>query len=215
MAAGPRLLVWSIEATAGFDTAWAALDEGRLEAEGRAGGLLPSPYWISYRLLTASRFVTARVLVEARWEDGSAKLDLRRGRHGWTVNGASRPDLDEAVDCDLGACPLTNTMPIIRHDLHREAGDHEFLMAFIEVPGLRVVPSRQRYTHIRRAAGAAVVRYSSGSFREKLVGLTESPARGDRDIGGERRRDDTKARRVGQVEGQRQSEPEEPEPEAG
>ena len=169
MAAGPRLLVWSIEATAGFDTAWAALDEGRLEAEGRAGGLLPSPYWISYRLLTASRFVTVRVLVEARWEDGSAKLDLRRGRHGWTVNGAPRPDLDQAVDCDLGACPLTNTMPILRHDLHRAAGDHEFVMAFIEVPGLRVVASNQRYTHVRRTAGAAVVRYRSGSFESDLI----------------------------------------------
>jgi uncharacterized protein len=168
MTAGPRLLVWSIEATAGFDTAWAALDEGRLEAEGRACGLVPTPYWIAYRLLTASRFVTARVLVEARWADGSAKLDLRRGRHGWTVNGGRRPDLDEALDCDLGACPLANTMPVLRHDLHR-AGDHEFLMAFIEVPSLRVIPARQRYTYLHRTTAGAVVRYRSGAFRSDLT----------------------------------------------
>ena len=43
-------------------------------------------------------------------------------------------------------------------------------MAFIEVPALRVVPSRQRYTHVgRRDDGVAVVRYESGSFRSELT----------------------------------------------
>jgi hypothetical protein len=105
---------------------------------------------------------------QARWEDGTAELDLRRGRHGWTVNGVRRPDLDEALDCDLGGCPVTNTMPVLRHDLHR-SGDREFLMAFVEVPSLRVVPNRQRYTYLRRTAGGSVVRYRSGSFRSDLT----------------------------------------------
>ncbi len=60
-------------------------------------------------------------------------------------------------------------MPILRHDLHRQRGVHELLMAFIEVPSLRVVPSRQRYEHVRMTAeGGAVVRYSSGSFSSDL-----------------------------------------------
>jgi hypothetical protein len=43
-------------------------------------------------------------------------------------------------------------------------------MAFIEVPSLRVVPSRQRYTHLRGLDGrGAVVRYASGSFQSDLV----------------------------------------------
>jgi hypothetical protein len=169
MAAGARLLVWSIEATRGFDTAWAAVDDGRLEAEGRACGLLPTPYWISYQLLTRDSFVTSHLLVEARWQDGSAKLDLRRESDGWTENGAERQDLAEALDCDLAACPLTNTMPVLRHGLEREAGDHELLMAFVEVLSLRVVPSHQRYTQIQRIDTGAVVRYRSGTFQSDIV----------------------------------------------
>lgn len=96
-------------------------------------------------------------------------LDLRRYGGHWTVNGERRPDLDDALDCDLAACPLTNTMPILRHQLHRQPDDHTFLMAFIEVPSLRVVPASQRYIHLREFDGGAVVRYQSGSFQSDLT----------------------------------------------
>src|SRR5207244_10431394 len=105
-------------------------------------------------------YVTRRMQVEARSSQGVLTLDLRRTAGGWTVNGEPRPDLDAAFDLDLGACPLTNTMPILRHGLHQGPGDVTFLMAFIEVPSLAVVPSTQRYAHVRRvAAGSAGVRY--------------------------------------------------------
>lgn len=164
------MLVWSIDETAGFDSAWVSAGEGSLRADGRAGGLSPEPYWLSYELETADAYVTRRMAVAAQWESGSAILDLRRDESGWTVNSEARPDLDGALDCDLAACPLTNTMPILRHDLHRGPGDHEFLMAFIEIPRLRVVESRQRYTHLQITDdGGAVVRYRSGSFQSDLT----------------------------------------------
>ena len=173
-AAGRRydsaMLLWTIDETAGFDTAWAMVADGRLRAEGRAAGLRPRPYWVEYRLETDEAYATGLMAVESRWEGGSARLELRRQDGRWTVNGEARPDLADALDCDLAACPLTNTMPILRHDLHRAAGEHDFLMAFIEVPSLRVVPSRQRYTHLRLlGSGGAVVRYASGSFQSNLV----------------------------------------------
>jgi hypothetical protein len=165
-----RLLVWEIDETAGFDTAWATIDGTRLIAQGRAAGLRPTPFWTTYSLETDERFVTARVRVEARWDGGAAALDLRRDGEAWRVNGEPRPDLDTALDCDLAACPLTNTMPVLRHDLLRERGDHDFLMAFIEIPSLRVVPNRQRYTHVEAASAGhpATVRYRSGSFESVL-----------------------------------------------
>ena len=164
----PRMFVWSIDETAGFDTAWATIKGARLEAEGRAAGLLPQPYWIEYRLETDDAFATRSLEVTARWSDGSAQLDLRRSAGQWTMNGEPRPDLDAALDCDLAACPLTNTMPILRHGLHAGPGDHSFVMAFVEVPSLNVVVSLQRYTHLRTTADGAVVRYRSGSFRSDL-----------------------------------------------
>jgi uncharacterized protein len=167
--AGARLLVWEIDDTAGFDTAWATLEDGRLRAEGRAAGLRPRPVWIDYRLETEDAFVTRAMDVEARWDGGSASLRLRNDAGAWTVNGEPRPDLDGALDCDLASCPLTNTMPILRHDLHRQPGDHELLMAFIRIPALEVTPNRQRYTFLRRVDAGAEVRYASGTFRSDLT----------------------------------------------
>lgn len=165
-----RLLIWSIDETSGFDTAWATIDGDHLSAEGRASGLLPEPYWLSYALETGPAYVTRRVTIESRWIGGLSSLELACDNNGWTVNGEGRPEFDDALDCDIAACPLTNTMPILRHNLHREGGDHQFVMVFIEVPRLEVVVSRHRYTHLRATdAGGAIVRYRSGSFQSDLV----------------------------------------------
>ncbi len=77
------------------------------------------------------------------------------------------PSLRGADDCDLGLCPITNTMPMLRAVLPR-AGvpgsqpgpEVEFVMAWVEVPSLRVIRSEQIY-QLRRTAtdGTAVVRY--------------------------------------------------------
>lgn len=165
-----RLLVWSVTATAGFDAAWATLDGDRLIAEGEAVGQEIEGYTLRYRLETDGAWVTRRLTVESRTPDRTATLDLRRDDRVWTVDGAVRADLAEALDCDLAACPLTNTMPILRHDLHRTAGDQTFLMAFVEVPSLRVVASRQRYVTIRPGSpdAPAVVGYRSDGFESDL-----------------------------------------------
>jgi hypothetical protein len=168
--ADARLLAWQIDATAGSDSARVRLEGTRLSAEGQASGQRPFPWSTTYALETGDDFVTARIRVEARWDGGGATLDLRRTAAGWTVNGEPRPDLAAALDCDLGACPLTNTMPVLRHGLLARPGDHELLMAFIDVPDLTVVPNVQRYTHVRRVrGGGALITYRSGSFRSDVT----------------------------------------------
>lgn len=171
MGTDQRMLLWTLDEMSGFDTAWVELGHDRLAAEGQQSGLVPTPYWARYRLETGENFVTASMRIESRWQDGSAKLELLRDADGrWTAHGELRPDLDEALDLDLAACPLTNTMPIRRHGLHAGPGEHDFVMAFIEVPQLRVVPSRQHYSHLRLLnGGGALVEYRSGSFRSELT----------------------------------------------
>ena len=66
MAQLTRLLAWSVEVTAGFDAAWAAIDGRRLSAEGFAVGQRPAAYSVEYRLETDDEFVTRRLVVEAR-----------------------------------------------------------------------------------------------------------------------------------------------------
>lgn len=168
----PRMLAWSIHETAGFDAAWTTLDSlGRtLSASGRAIGQRPGAYWLAYELETDVDYVTRRMSVEARSDGGTTTLDLRREADHWTVNGEPRPDLDAALDCDLAGCPLTNTMPILRHRLNEGPGDRTLAMAFIQVPGLRVIRTEQRYRHLYRLPnGSAVVRYRSSGFEDDLT----------------------------------------------
>ncbi|MFJ4282648.1 putative glycolipid-binding domain-containing protein [Streptomyces massasporeus] len=158
-------ITWEVFASRGFETAWPELGEAVLRARGRAVGTDPEPYWVTYELDTADRFVTRRLRVTVESADGSRTLDLLHdGGGAWTANGAPLPDLDGALDCDLGLCPLTNTMPVLRHGLHREPGEREFLMAWVSVPDLAVRPSRQTYTHLRPGH----VRFSSGDFTSEL-----------------------------------------------
>jgi len=175
MTATERLLVWSIDETDGFDACWASIDGTRLSVEGHAVGQRPASYWLTYRLETGDDFVHRLLVVESRWEGDAATLELRRdgGRDprdgAWTVDGEPRPGLAAALDCDLMACPLTNTMPVLRHGLHRAAGDRTFLMAFVQVPDLRVVANEQRYTHLEERGDGALVRYRSGGFQSDLT----------------------------------------------
>ncbi|MET9759017.1 putative glycolipid-binding domain-containing protein [Streptomyces sp. NPDC006372] len=158
-------ITWEVSASRGFETAWPELGEGVLRARGRAVGIVPEPYWISYELDSADGFVTRRLRVTAESADGSRTLDLRHdGKGAWTANGEALPGVDGALDCDLGLCPLTNTMPVLRHRLHQVPGEREFLMAWVSVPDLAVRPSRQTYTHL----GPGRVRYASGDFRSDL-----------------------------------------------
>jgi hypothetical protein len=170
--------LWRLEAVDGFDCAWVQVDERALQAEGRQVGLVPRPYELAYRLETDERFVTSRLAVESRWEGGRAELDLRRNASGlWRADGVPRPDLAGALDIDLAACPLMNSMPVLRHGLHRPAAcgpqggpEHLLRMAFVEVPDLRVVSAHQRYAQLRARehADGAVVRFRSESFESEL-----------------------------------------------
>ncbi|MPZ92353.1 MAG: hypothetical protein GEU68_12080 [Actinobacteria bacterium] len=112
---------------------------------------------------------------------GRSSCVARRGE--WSADWAGEglgslpsqlPDLEGALDCDLGLCPLTNTMPILRHDLveasHRgDDGSHDLVMAWVSVPDLAVRRSEQRYTVSDPIdEGGALVVYASEDFRTTI-----------------------------------------------
>ncbi|MFE4258886.1 putative glycolipid-binding domain-containing protein [Streptomyces sp. NPDC056883] len=162
---------WEVFPGSGYSTAWVDLGQGALAARGRAVGLDPEPYWLTYALETSDCYVTSRLHVTVETAASARTLDLRHASGRWTVDGAYRPDLDGALDCDLGLCPMTNTMPVLRHGLHRPpgTGPHHFLMAWVSVPDLAVTANRQTYTHLGRAEHGTRVRYESGDFRADIA----------------------------------------------
>jgi uncharacterized protein len=149
------------------------LGSGRLSASGVQIGVDPLPYRLDYAVVTSSGFVTEAIRVIVKGAGWHRRLDLRRDTSGhWScdVENSGAADLPApggdmsavagALDCDLGRSPSSNTMPVRRHNLHREPGAVDFFMAWVSVPDLSVHPSRQRYEHVRLDPDdTSVVRY--------------------------------------------------------
>jgi hypothetical protein len=152
-----RAVAWLKEDPWGAEFVEASISSRTLSASGVAIGSQPAPYRLDYSLETGSHFVTARLTVTARGQGWEHALALVRSPTGIWSAGAELPELAEALDCDLGLSPLTNSMPVLRHDLLRSEGSIDLVLAWVSVPDLAVMVSRQRYT----ALGDNVVRFES------------------------------------------------------
>src|SRR6266849_3771935 len=169
-----QAIAWVKESDNGAESADVLIARERLTATGLSIGAAPVGYRLDYKLETDHGFTTLGLLVTARGAGWNRTLDLRRNRRGkWSVRTKSEGDADlpapggdtrlfsEALDCDLGLSPLTNSMPVLRHGLLRGGGPVDFLMACVSVPDLGVRASRQRYTFVHAQGEGAVVRYES------------------------------------------------------
>ena len=170
-------LAWRGPDPVRVDATHAVLGPDRLTARGTSA---VADYAVDWVLDTGPAWVTTRLSVRARGDDWARWLELDRDEHGtWSAergDGGGRAErldlggLDGALDCDLGLCPFTNTMPVLRHELvpvarRREARSVELVMAWVAVPELTVSASRQRYTARGPApAGGAMVHFASGDF---------------------------------------------------
>jgi uncharacterized protein len=167
-----RFLVWSGVEEWLAETAAVELAGDGLRATGTQIGADPEPYRVDYRLEAPDDFVTRELELTATTQGWKRHLLLRHdGSGGWSAQvedevhrvpdhswDGELPDLSEARDIDIMNSPLTNTMPILRHEFQR-GGSGDFVMAFVVLPSLRVEASRQRYEHLRAGDGGAVVRY--------------------------------------------------------
>ena len=162
------------------DAAQVEFTDGGMRA---VGSSITSFYATSWTLIVDDHWRTRRIIVTATGETWSRYLDLSRLPDGdWLSDTVVRGDSDlptpgivdgadlgEAVDCDLGKCPLTNVMPIRRLDLLQgDVPETHLVMAWIEVPSLRVIRSDQVYGS---GSDAGLVRYMSYNrdFNDELT----------------------------------------------
>lgn len=179
-----RAVTWVKER--GAEYAEIAVGGGLLRATGVAVGASPLPYRLDYDLdCGPDRYLTRRLSVHARGAGWARRVELQRSQQGeWSVQAAVQGELDppglsipggdpaalgEALDCDLGDCPLTNTMPVLRERL-LGGGSAEFVVAWVSVPDLAVAAARQRYAFLRSGVnGSSMIRYQSGTFTAVLT----------------------------------------------
>jgi uncharacterized protein len=153
-----RSVAWIKEDPFGVEFAEVNFSPRSLTAAGVAIGTEPFVYRLDYSLETGEDFVTSHLSVTVTGERLQRALDLQRSSAGaWSAGNVDLPGLDGALDCDLGLCPLTNTMPVLRHELLDGSGTAHFVMAWVSVPDLAVHAAPQRYTALRDR----VVRFES------------------------------------------------------
>lgn len=177
-----RTLIWQGEDDPDrLDTATVDIVGTTLHAHGTQR---TESYALAWSLEGDDRWVTRRMRVTSYGRTWRRTLDLTHDGAGrWASETTGDGGLDElgpatdiagdrehadALDCDLGLCPLTNLMPIRRLGLlEGDVAEQVLTMAWIDVPSLQVIPSVQRYA----SAGAGRVRYESErrDFRSELT----------------------------------------------
>lgn len=176
-----RVLAWKGPGPVRVDAAHATLGPDSLTARGTSA---VADYVVDWVLETGAAWVTRRLSVRTRGDRWVRSLELGRDADGsWSAvrqhdgQRADRLDvsgLDGALDCDLGLCPFTNTMPVLRHDLvasaqRGESRRVELVMAWVGVPDLTVQVSPQRYTSLGPASdGGAMIGFASGDFETTI-----------------------------------------------
>lgn len=184
----PTARLWTRTDTTGCDHALLD-DRSGLRAHGTAVAAAPVPHTCRYELVTDEGWATVRLAVTVEGAGWLRSVRLEHAADRWRVTTSEQGDLNRAltiagqrrvglpgiedpdrlagaVDVDLGAAPLFNTLPVRRLDLLTEAPGtvHELTMAWVLVPSLEVLAAGQTYT----ALGSGRVRYASGTFSTDL-----------------------------------------------
>lgn len=130
-----------------------------------------SPWRIDYEIALDEQGRTRRLAIGADGAPSAGAIPRRvdlvleaDGQGRWTRDGIVVIDDPEALDCDLGFSPSTNTLPIRRLGL--EIGEQrEIAVAWILFPSFDVVLGRQTYERLAERTW----RYRSGSFDAELT----------------------------------------------
>ena len=179
-----RTVAWGKDDPFGVEFAEIEIADDHLTAVGVAINTRPLPYRLDFQLETGSEFVTTRLGVTSIGDGWRRELDLHRDVDGvWHAvtsqeghldlppAGIDTAGLEHALDCDLGLSPVTNMMPILRHNLLQRERIIEFTMAWVSVPALTVRADGQRYAHISSRPGRHVIRYEAtdGTFAADIT----------------------------------------------
>ncbi|HEV8296613.1 MAG TPA: putative glycolipid-binding domain-containing protein [Acidimicrobiales bacterium] len=176
-----RLISWLGPDPPRVDVAHVTLGDGELSAHGSS---TCAAHVLTYRVETGPRWITRALDVRIGGDGWWRTLQLHRSSAGvwsaWRAD-ASRPPieldvsgLDDALDCDLGLCPLTNSMPVLREGLiaasrRGERRRADLTMAWVSVPELDVTAQVQTYEAAApTAAGNARIRFASEDFAEHI-----------------------------------------------
>nr|WP_181058004.1 MULTISPECIES: putative glycolipid-binding domain-containing protein [unclassified Pseudoclavibacter] len=168
----PSALAWVAEASGDVEAASVVEDavgaitaNSRISApvsaeQGEGGG----PH-LEY-LLETDPVLRTRLVSLRRPKTGEHLTVTSNGRGDWRVGDRPAPELSGALDVDIRATPLTNTLPMRRLGL--EVGEErEIEVAYIDTETFAVFLDRQRYRRLSRTR--YLFQAADGSFEREIA----------------------------------------------
>jgi uncharacterized protein len=166
-----RSVLWQRSDAPGYEWCRLVVDETSCEIAGTVVVAWDGAPWrIDYDITLDGHGRTRRLTIGADGFEagggGAVRVDLvleADGNGRWSRDDKVVINDPEAIDCDLGFSPSTNTLPIRR--LRLEIGERrEIGVAWILFPSFEVVLGRQSYERLAEQTW----RYRSGSFDAEL-----------------------------------------------
>jgi len=143
----PAWAAWHhLGAREGFEVAFLRTSPAGVVLEGSTSAVEDGAPWVvGYRVDVDPEWRSRKAEVWSLSAAGRAHVALEaRGGGSWLVDGEARPDLDGALDVDLEASVLTNTLAVHRLELHRNEVVHA-PAAYVRAGDLSVVRLDQLY----------------------------------------------------------------------
>lgn len=168
----PSSLAWVSEATGHVEAAsivenavGAITANSRISAPVPAGTAPAGHPHLEY-LLETDPVLRTRLVSLRRPGTGESLTLTSNGRGDWRVGDRPAPELSGALDVDIRATPLTNTLPMRRLGL--EVGeDREIEVAYIDTETFAVFLDRQRYRRLSRTR--YLFQAVDGSFEREIA----------------------------------------------
>jgi uncharacterized protein len=118
-----------------------------ISADSTVVGLDGGGFELRHRWRLSPEWRTQSLEIQRFGRDEHRRLTIERSGDGWLVDGAARPDLDNADEPDLSVTPFCNTFPIRRTP--SEIGASLTLdTCYVDAAEMTVVRSRQRYDRL-------------------------------------------------------------------
>lgn len=131
----------------GHDDATVTMNDTGFVAVGHITSYDPNRFEVYYRIECDEHWRTRYVSVADTLTLRSLELRVTPDNHWVSDDGSVITEIDGALDVDISATPLSNSLPVHRLDL--EVGESaEIVTAYIDVPALHVQADPQRYTRL-------------------------------------------------------------------
>ncbi len=155
-----RNIMWSLLDEPGIEHLRLTVDDGQVLADGLILGVSENQsFRVHYKIRCDAEWRVRDVEIKLLHGAGqNIKLNAD-GKGHWT-DGSGNPvlSLNGCLEVDISATPFTNTLAIRRTRL-KPGESADLVAAFIAVPEMTVMPSRQRYTCVELRSDGGLYKY--------------------------------------------------------